>query len=158
MPAVSSVFRFICTACLVSASLSQAHGSEDVNVVFNLTDDNMKNVLDIRDMDACSTGSLPRARCLPLDHFRDPAGNTINFHALRWLLGTVGLSGEESLLVIGSTGDEAFFVGALLHQAGQNRVQVFAHPFRSTADAPSGTSRSFSREAVFTAPMRYTKN
>lgn len=112
-------------------------------------------VLDIRAEDACLERSLPEARCLPAPWLlADETGNPIGFHALRWLLGTVGLSGNEPLAVYagpdGPTPD-AWAVAALAYLAGQADVAVIAGASPETGD---GWSRSLTREAVYVAPMR----
>ena len=126
--------------------------------ISNLSDVQHSDVIDIRDTQSCTIGSLPRARCLPVGHFVDRNGTVISFHALRWLLGTVGLTGGETVLVIGAAPEDTHRVGALLHQAGQRRVLMLDKPFHAPANAPSGTPRSLSRETVFTAPMRADLN
>ena len=112
------------------------------------------HVIDTRDLQDCETSSLPRGRCLPVDNFVDPTGKVISFHALRWLLGTVGLSGAENVLVIGDKADTVRTVGALLYLAGQKHVAVLEAPFTAALNAPGGAGRSLSREVIFTAPMR----
>ena len=110
-------------------------------------------IIDIQDEDACTTASLPGARCLPFNNFQRADGQTIGFHALRWLLGTVGLNGEETVLVIGGTTDQVKTVGGLIYQAGQHRVAFLTTPFKSPINATGGEPRSFSREVVFTQAM-----
>ncbi|MBZ0161429.1 MAG: hypothetical protein K8H74_01820 [Notoacmeibacter sp.] len=113
-------------------------------------------VIDIRAEDDCLAGSVPGARCLPAEWLLDGGGGTpIGFHALRWLFGTIGLTGREKLIVYsGPQGitDEALAVAALAHLAGQSRV--FVHDGTTVDTADGGEGRSFSREAVYTAPMR----
>ena len=90
-------------------------------------------VIDIRDSQSCTEASMPGARCLPVSNFRDGDGKTIGFHALRWLLGTVGLSGEETVLVIGASAGDVRMVGGLMHRAGQHRVQIQERKSRNDA-------------------------
>ncbi|HER25682.1 MAG TPA: hypothetical protein ENI69_01090 [Rhodospirillales bacterium] len=111
-------------------------------------------VIDIRTEDECTSASMTDARCLPMRNFKDSSGQVIGFHALRWLLGTVGLSGREQVLVIAANSTDALFVGTLLHLAGQRRVSVLDQPFEAPPGAPAGQTRSLSREVVFTSPMR----
>lgn len=113
-------------------------------------------VIDIRPQDECLSGSLPGTRCLPAAWLLEgDDGAPIGFHALRWLFGTIGLTGRETLIVYaGRQGvtDDAMAVAALAHLAGQNRV--FVHDGAGDGTAAGGESRGFSREAVYTAPMR----
>ena len=79
-------------------------------------------------------------------------GSAIGIHQLRWLLGTIGLTGSETVLIYTDHEERGRIVGAMLHLAGQETVHVVV------ADTPEGsaggTPRSFSREAVYTAPAR----
>ena len=112
-------------------------------------------VLDIRDEGACLEASLSGERCLPADWLLPANGPMIGFHALRWLFGTVGLRGDEVLVIYDGAkrpGDVGFAVAALAHLAGQAEVAVHRGP-GAVSDA-GGESRSLSREAVYTAPMR----
>lgn len=111
-------------------------------------------VLDIRDEDSCLDGSLPDARCLPASWLFDEAGNAISFHALRWLLGTVGLTGRETLVIYpgpDAPTPEDWAAAALVYLAGQAQVALLEGVSPGTGN---GWPRSFSREAVFTEPMR----
>lgn len=108
-------------------------------------------VLDIRAEADCAEASLPGARCLPADWLFRAEGGPIDFASLRWLLGTLGLDGHESVAIWPADAPEAPAAAALLHLAGQARVTLYTagqHP------GARGETRSFSREAVFTAPMR----
>ncbi|GKY88429.1 hypothetical protein [Sinisalibacter aestuarii] len=109
-------------------------------------------VIDIRAEARCLEASLPGARCLPAPAlFGSGETPPVSFHALRWLLGTVGLSGAETVAVYGDDPAEALAVAALFYLAGQAGVAVIdGAPEAGNRGAP----RSFSREVVFTAPMR----
>jgi 3-mercaptopyruvate sulfurtransferase SseA len=113
-------------------------------------------VIDIRSEKACLAATLPGARCLPASWLlANNEGGPIDFHALRWLLGTVGLTGAETLVIYGgaeAAPDDPWAVAALAYLAGQARVLVLDGA--SPAAKERGESRSFSREAVYTAPMR----
>lgn len=108
-------------------------------------------VLDIRAEAECAKASLPEARCLPADWLFRAEGGPIDFGTLRWLLGTLGLSGSETVAVWPADAPDAPAVSALLHLAGQARVVLYAGTPGWTT---RGETRSFTREAVFTAPMR----
>ena len=144
----------VLTCCVAFTCGASARESASLAVISDISDGMQGHVIDIRNIKSCLAGSLPHARCLPVGHFIDPTGKVIGFHALRWLLGTVGLKGDETILVIGDDREDTQRVGALLHRAGQHRVRMFDKPFSAAASAPSGAPRSLSRETVFTAPMR----
>ena len=144
----------VLTCCVAFACGASARENASLAAISDISDGIQGPVIDIRNAESCLAGSLPQARCLPVGHFIDPTGKVIGFHALRWLLGTVGLKGDETVLVIGDDGEDTQRVGALLHRAGQHRVRMFDQPFSAPANAPSGAPRSLSRETVFTAPMR----
>jgi hypothetical protein len=112
-------------------------------------------VLDIREESECLAGSLTDARCLPAAWVLDDGtGRIIGFSPLRWLLGTVGLSGQETLVIYDGAESptmEAWAVAALIHFAGQRQVAVFDGPAET---GRNGWPRAFSREEVFSAPIR----
>ena len=148
------VFAIGLTCCVAFTSTASARAAASLVPVSDISDDELHRVIDLRDAQSCLAGSLPQARCLPVGHFINPTGTVISFHALRWLLGAVGLKGDETVLVVGDSADDTRKVGALLHRAGQHRVRMFDKPFSAPVSAPSGAPRSLSRETVFTAPMR----
>lgn len=111
-------------------------------------------VIDVRAENLCTKGSLPGARCLPASELFDGEGRPVSFHVLRWLLGTVGLTGHEQVLVVAEHVADATAVGGLLILAGEHEVAVLERPVAIPADAPGGNPRSTTRETVFTAPMR----
>lgn len=109
-------------------------------------------VIDIRAEADCTSASLAGARCVPAQVLLGTNGGApIGFHALRWLLGTVGLSGAETVAVVPGDDPDANAVAALLHLAGQRDVVLYTGPADLTA---RGQARSFSRETIFTAAMR----
>lgn len=113
-------------------------------------------VLDIRDEDRCLERAPPDARCLPASVLLGADGETpLSFHALRWVLGTHGLSGEETLVIYpGSVvpQDDALAVAALLYLAGQAEVLVHLGPATESDDG--GAFRALWREVIYTRPMR----
>ena len=113
-------------------------------------------LVDVRAKAACEHASLPGARCLPAASLFRPHGRPPGFHALRWLLGTIGLAGSERVLVFGASARQAASVGALLFLAGQRDVMVLDHAPSIPPGAPPGAPRSLVSETIFTAPMRDT--
>jgi len=129
--------------------------ADPVSRVGTLPETGSVAVLDIRAEADCLGGSLPDARCLPAAWILDDGtGRAIGFSPLRWLLGTVGLSGRETLVIYDGAAtatDEAWAVAALVHLAGQAEVSVFEGQAET---GRNGWPRAFSREQVFTAPMQ----
>lgn len=140
-----------CVAVPFGAAVASSDG---LTTVARIEASPYTHVIDIRDVRDCAKASLPKARCLPFNNFVDASGKQIDFHALRWLLGTVGLSGAERVLVIGGDFDPARTVGTLLYQAGQKQVDVLGRPIAPDESTSKGEVRSMSREMVFTSPMR----
>lgn len=147
------------TALCVGANAMPA-SAQPLRTLTQLPKDADAVVIDVRDMEDCLRGSLPAARCLPASSLFDEAGNPVSFHALRWLLGTIGLTGSEDVVVYPGSAqtasddalNDARAVAGLIHLAGQNTVAIL----NARTDAPTepGSARSLSRETVFTAPMR----
>jgi hypothetical protein len=109
-------------------------------------------LIDIRPEAECLSASLPEARCVPASVLLgEGAAPPVGFHALRWLLGTVGLTGAEPVAIFPADADGALAVAALMQLAGQSTVVVYDGPAEMTG---RGSPRSFSREAVYTAPLR----
>ncbi len=113
-------------------------------------------VLDVRARVQCQKKSLAKARCLPASDFLGPHRRLANFSGLLWLLGTVGLTGSEHVLVIGDAGPNKEFVAALLYVMGQRRVSILTTPFSELKNFKSafGEGRSRTREKIFQRPMR----
>ncbi|WP_137703317.1 rhodanese-like domain-containing protein [Marimonas lutisalis] len=112
-------------------------------------------LIDTRPEPECLKDAPERARCLPAEWLFDDTGELlVTFHVLRWLLGTIGLSGDETLVVAGppAAGQTAKAVAGLAHLAGQAEVFVLAGT--DMGNGPGGAARSFSREVVYTAPIR----
>lgn len=114
-------------------------------------------VLDIRDEDRCFLGAPAHTRCLPAGQllYAD-AGEPLGFHALRWVLGTLGLTGAEPLVIYrgddGAPRDDALAAAALLHLNGQAEVMVHEGPALEVRDG--ARVRALWREVIYTAPIR----
>ena len=80
----------------------------------------------------------------------------MSFRNLRWLLGTMGLTGSETAVVAGDHGTAEDFVAGLLYLAGQRRVEVVREPLtgwlsRHPRAVGTGRTRGVFREAIYTA-------
>lgn len=145
-------------ACLAALLFAlPAHAAEDFAYVRTAAAEDGV-VVDTRPLADCRAKSLTDARCLPAGDFLGPQRRLPSARDLLWLLGTAGLSGEETVLVVGQEAVARDFVAGLLYVAGQRSVRVLAEPvarvLEQGAAAGAGRSRGMVREAVFTAPMR----
>jgi len=115
-------------------------------------------VVDARPLAECRERSLAGARCLPAGDLLGPQRRLPAARDLLWLLGTAGLAGHETVLVVGQDPTARDFVAGVLYAAGQRRVQILTEPvgraLASGAAAGPGRERGLVREAVFEAPMR----
>lgn len=116
-------------------------------------------VVDARPATTCQERSLKGARCVPPAEFLGPHGRLAAIPDVLWVLGTAGLSGEETVLVVGDDPAARDFVAGLLHLVGQRRVAVLRAPISQGIGLPpeslaAGTARGIVREKVFQAPVR----
>ena len=88
-------------------------------------------VIDSRPLQQCLKQSVLNARCLPVADFFGPHDRLAGFENINWLLGTVGLSGHEHILVVGDKAQERDFVAAVLFVVGQKEVSVLTRQMSS---------------------------
>lgn len=114
-----------------------------------------ETVIDSRPLVDCRRASLPGARCLPAEEFLGPQRRLPSERDILWLLGTAGLAGSETALVVGQDATARDFVAGLLYLAGQKSVHILSGPMPSLdGRAEGGQQRGMVRSAVWTAPMR----
>jgi thiosulfate/3-mercaptopyruvate sulfurtransferase len=112
-------------------------------------------VIDSRPLADCRRASLAGARCLPAEDFLGPQRRLPSERDILWLLGTAGLAGSETVLVIGEDAAARDFVAGLLYLAGQKSVRILTGPLpRLAGSAIGGQERGMVRSTVWTAPMR----
>ncbi|MCW2306652.1 rhodanese-like domain-containing protein [Rhodobium gokarnense] len=118
-------------------------------------------VVDSRDADTCAGGAPARAetepRCVPIAAVIGPNGRLASFRDVAWFLGTVGLDGSETVLVIGARERDRDAVAGLLHLAGQKGVLVWQRPINALGEdfaTVSGRISEPARRAVFREPTR----
>lgn len=109
-------------------------------------------VIDSRPLADCKRASLAGARCLPAEEFLDPQRRLASERDILWLLGTAGLAGSETVLVVGEDAAARDFVAGLLYLAGQKSVRILNGTMPRLAGG--GRERGMVRSAVWTAPMR----
>lgn len=115
-------------------------------------------LLDVRPLAACKARSVAGARCLPAGDFLDARGRLAPWREVVWLFSTVGLTGAETVIVLGDDATDRRFVAGLLELAGQRRVELTKRPLAAlwTAGWPAGRGRerNFARQVAYTAAMR----
>ncbi len=116
-------------------------------------------IVDTRPGEACRERSLKGARCLSPADFLGPHRRLAAVPDILWVLGTAGLTGEETVLVVGDEPTARDFVAGLLHLSGQRQVAVLRARFSRGVGLPPdslgrGTTRGMVREKIFQAPAR----
>ncbi len=116
-------------------------------------------VIDTRPAPACQAMTLKSARCLPPDSFLGPHRRLAATPDILWSLGASGLSGDETVMVVGDDPTARDFVAGLLYLSGQRQVLILrmaVNQALASPQAPSGpgTVRGIVRETVFQATMR----
>jgi thiosulfate/3-mercaptopyruvate sulfurtransferase len=116
-------------------------------------------IIDARPLAACQQRTLKNARCLPAADFLGPHRRLAAVPDILWAFGTAGLTGAETVLVVGDEPTARDFVAGLLYLGGQRRVAVLRPPVGQGANLPpgalgSGSVRAMTREAVFQVPVR----
>ncbi len=145
--------------CLLMGA-TQAHATDDFVYVRDVAATLREGcvVVDTRPAEACKLRSLAGAVCLPADDFLGPHRRLPGERDLLWLLGTAGLKGDETVLVVGQDATARDFVAGLLYVSGQRRLRVLTESvgrlLESGIETAPGRERSFVREKVFEAAMR----
>ena len=124
-----------------------------VNEIENVNDQTV--ILDTRPIIKCEKQTLPGARCLPANDFIGPHGRLVGFSNIAWVLGSAGLTGNESVLIIGRNPIKRDFVAGLLHIMGQAQVSIFIKSLNSVNGLKEpGLERDTFRTAIWQAPIR----
>lgn len=144
----------VLAACLVAAT---ARAAGDLAYTHSLATGETA-IVDTRPIAECRRATLPGALCLPAGELLGPRRQLPAERDLLWLLGTLGLDGNESVLVVGDTASGRDFVGGVLYLAGQRKVRILDRALSprlaGVAGAAPGRERGLSRTAVYTRPMR----
>ena len=116
-------------------------------------------VVDSRTAQQCETATMAGARCLPAADFFGPHRRLASIAEIAWLLGTAGLDGNESVLVVGDDATDRDFVAGMLFIMGQRQVRILAdHVSRLVSSNMfskyAGVARSQVRETVYSASSR----
>lgn len=112
-------------------------------------------VIDSRPLAACQERSMREAHCFPAATFLGPHHRLAALPDILWALGTGGLTGEETVVVVGEEPTARDFVAGMLYLVGQRNVVILRTPVSLLRDAIGvGTARSVVREHVFQASVR----
>ncbi|MCF8177569.1 MAG: hypothetical protein K9J74_03595 [Sulfuritalea sp.] len=150
----------LAVCAIVSATFANARAEDSFNYVANADQKTLAGaiIIDSRPLVDCRQATLPNARCLPAEDFLGPHRRLPGDRDILWLLGTVGLDGSETVLVVGQDAIARDFVAGLLYLAGQRHVRVLTEPLTRVlagrSDGAPGQQRGIIRSAVFVAPMR----
>ncbi|MDP2811126.1 MAG: hypothetical protein Q8O34_13345, partial [Rhodocyclaceae bacterium] len=110
---VAAVFAFVAANAFAAADFTYVPKVEASGAV----------VIDSRPLADCKRASLSGARCLPAEDFLGPQRRLPSERDILWLLGTAGLAGSETVLVVGQDATARDFVAGLLYLAGQKSVR-----------------------------------
>ncbi|HEC14161.1 MAG TPA: hypothetical protein ENI72_00240, partial [Rhodospirillales bacterium] len=143
-------FRFASVFALILAAAGSARaGVTPLRYVTGATA--MANgtvVLDVRPESVCEKRSPANARCLPAGDFLGPHERLAGFANIAWVLGSAGLTGAESVLVVGDDPRKRDFVAGILYLMGQAHVSVLAQSLKTMGSSfGPGRPRAMSREA-----------
>jgi thiosulfate/3-mercaptopyruvate sulfurtransferase len=148
----------LCLLFIVFTSVEKAFTSPAFSYSSKVDTGSDTIIIDVRAQQLCLKGSLSGARCLPASDFFGPHGRLVNFPDLSWLLGTVGLSGSEHVLVVGNSPMKRDFVAGIIYLAGQQKVTIlsvsFAELEANSIDFSAGEKRANTRYAVHSRPFR----
>jgi len=114
-------------------------------------------LLDARTAERCMDSSVSGAHCLPSNTFFAENGDLASFYHINWVLGTMGLSESDDLLVFSDTAIERDAVAGLLFLAGQARVSRWVGKIKALQNvlgAGPGKGRGRTRSSVYTGVTR----
>lgn len=150
--------RFALAAIAVSASVAAWSVRADAPALRYVGDpaaDKSVAVVDSRAPEVCAAASLAGARCLAATDVLGPHERLAAFADIAWVLGSAGLEGSESVLVIGDDPRARDFVAGILYLMGQAHVAVLTRSIDGARDTLGpGRPRAVTRTAVWQAPAR----
>jgi len=114
-------------------------------------------LVDARTIEQCLALSVSGARCLPANTFFAEDGRLASFYDISWVLGTLGLSQNDKLLVFADKAESRDAVAGLLFLSGQLGVWRWTGKMESLQDAlgkGSGQVRGITRKRVYTGTTR----
>jgi len=110
-------------------------------------------VVDVRSLENCEEASLPGAKCIPLDKLLGSNGRLANLRDIRWLLGTAGLTGEETIALFSLSDKQRDAATAIFFLAGQRKVLRLGN-IPMQALSAKGAETALSRVSFYSAIVR----
>jgi len=143
--------------CMANAAAQQANASLHYVNLQQVSSDAL--VVDTRARVVCEHRSFAGARCLPATDLLGPDGELPSFADIFWALGTAGIDGSETILVIGDKPLARDFVAGLLYLCGQARVEILNSSIEKglrtgLRHAGQGRPRGILRQRIYHARMR----
>ena len=146
----------VCIALTHASTHAMSHMGETTRIPSGVW-----TAIDARPKADCSTLSVRDARCLPAQSLvasQGPgAGQLVSFYHMLWLLGSLGVSEREHVVVFAERQRDAYALGALLFLLGQSRVSVWTESVErllETAETGPGRAQGLLRTQYWTAPAR----
>ena len=143
---------------VVLAPSVQAESNLSMISGYALTTGNEK-LIDARTEKVCIENALADAICLPTERFIGTYGRIANMRDIRWLLGALGLTGAETVIVFADDPQRRDTVTAVLYLAGQKKLIRVIEPVSRLLEHGGlrrGNSRiaALFRISVFEVPVR----
>lgn len=118
-------------------------------------------VVDTRPDGQCQRATIAGAHCLSPADLLGPHGRLPSFRQINWVLGTAGLAGRGTVVVVGRNPVWRDFVAGMLFLCGQPRVWVMTQPVdallkTSAVNQGPGRARAILAAPLFTAAARST--
>ncbi|HCA26478.1 MAG TPA: hypothetical protein DEP05_02340 [Betaproteobacteria bacterium] len=118
-------------------------------------------VVDTRPDGQCRQATIAGAHCLSPADLLGPHGRLPSFRQINWVLGTAGLAGRGTVVVVGDNPVWRDFMAGMLFLCGQPRVRVMMQPVDALLRMPAvkrgpGRARAILAAPLFTAAARST--
>lgn len=145
--------------CMAGTVVAQVSAADQFPVVEIDSLPNETILIDVGALDSCREASLPGAKCIPLDKMLGRNGRLANLRDIRWLLGTAGLTGAETIAIFSradqdSRADkERDAATGIFFLAGQRKVLRLGN-IPMQALSAKGAETALSRVSFYSAIVR----
>jgi thiosulfate/3-mercaptopyruvate sulfurtransferase len=148
--------RFLVLLVFIAAALPSQASIQTLTSSSSSTLDKIK-LLDARTIEQCLDSSVSGALCLPAGTFYSKEYGLASFHHINWVLGTMGLSENDHLLVFADNTVDRDAVAGLLFLAGQRKVSRWdgeMMQLQNLLGAGSGQARGATRTHIYAGATR----